>query len=262
MQLSGDSQLLAVVASYHSWWQSLGVDCVVEEQAIDWLATPIVVPTAVLSERAAVQNATKAEREPKPQTDVFEVSDETNWPSSLQQLIECLQHDRSLPGTQFGPNVALPVGKANPDIMVIGDIPDEADINAGHLAGGTQGNLLRAMLRAIGFGEDDIFVTSLALTRPASGEIPEATLPSIIRFALHQIKLVQPKAILLLGSTVSKALLGAEIAETRGSLQKINHDGQKVAVISTYHPRTVLAGPSLKREVWQDLQMILKRDLV
>jgi uracil-DNA glycosylase len=91
--------------------------------------------------------------------------------------------------------------------------------------------------------------------------VPENELPGLAAFMRHQIGLVAPDALLLLGSKVSKALLGLDLMKARQELRYFNHDGRTMAAMATYHPRLLMARPTLKAQAWRDLQMFAKRDV-
>jgi uracil-DNA glycosylase len=104
--------------------------------------------------------------------------------------------------------------------------------------------------------------TALATTIPAAGELADAALPELAGFVRHQIDLVDPENIIMLGSSACRALLGLELMESRRNLQYFNHDGGKKAVLTTFHPRTLIARPQMKSQAWKDLQMFVKKDIL
>jgi hypothetical protein len=48
--------------------------------------------------------------------------------------------------------------------------------------------------------------------------------------------------------------------KARAELQNIHHDGRDISALVTFHPRKIIARPSMKAQAWKDLQMFAKRD--
>ena len=46
--------------------------------------------------------------------------------------------------------------------------------------------------------------------------------------------------------------------ETIGNLRGTFHDYQGIKVLATYHPAYLLRNPSAKRQVWDDMQILMK----
>jgi uracil-DNA glycosylase len=234
-------------ASCINWWKMAGVEYNVDASPFDWLQDQ------ELETKAANPNKTSS----LPQ---INTNKQAAWSQSLQQIVADISETANVPGTGYGRKSVSPVGHAGAKLMVIGDLPDIDDIEIGKLGEGSSGQLLRQMIAAIGIKFADCYYVSLALSRPASGEIPTSDLPELALFALHQMKLVNPQCVLVLGSVACLALLNAELMTARGNLLYFNHDGQKVASIVTFHPRTLLARPILKAQAWKDLQMVKIED--
>lgn len=243
-------------ASAHSlmnWWGVAGVNDVVGDVSVNWLERDAKAEPNTENAPAAVKTAT-------PTLVESSIAPLADWPKDIQGLQAAISAGSLLPGNMFGGKSVAPIGKTSAAVMVISDLPDRDELDAGQLGSGASGRLLTAMLAAIGIRLDEVYWTTLAATIPAIGELPNAALPPLAEFVRHQITLVQPKFCLLLGSSASKALLGSDIMTSRGSLQNINHDGSTKTVLTTFHPRTLIARPNMKEQAWKDLQMFAKRD--
>jgi DNA polymerase len=75
----------------------------------------------------------------------------------------------------------------------------------------------------------------------------------------HQIKLIKPKSLMILGSAACKALLGEELMHARAELRYIHHEGLNLPTMATFHPRTLIARPAMKKQAWRDLQIFAKK---
>jgi uracil-DNA glycosylase len=238
-----------VAQSCVDWWKLAGVDYLVEDEPIDWLAqapvaaAKVVNPTPKPTISAAVAAPVAAPR--------------ALWPHTLEALASALHTDRSLPGNGHGMVSALPVGQAQADYMIIADFPEECELAAGQMGALP---LLRNMLRAAGILPESCYFAALAYSRPATGALREADKIVLGEFIQHQIALVAPKKIILLGNSAAQILLGTDLMQARGNLRNINHVVRNMAALATFHPRTLAAQPILKAKAWADLQMVMQED--
>lgn len=238
--------------AYLGWWQLAGLDSAVSDEPVNWLAAELTAAEPV----AATANAKIVEAEaaaPIPTADA-------EWPNDIAALQSAVRDGAALPGNGFGRQFAAPVGQAGSALMVITDFPDPDDLAAGEFGSSTTGKLLKAMLAAVRIDIAQCYCTALATTAPASGEIAEAHYPALSAFVRHQVKLVKPAALLVLGTAASRALIGIDMFEARGNLREFNHDGGNMALIASFHPRTLIAQPNLKAKAWEDLQMLSQGD--
>ena len=257
MQESMAGSPMTAAKSYVGWWQLAGVDYLVDDAALDWLA-PVEEVLSRPSEPRAV---------PKPQSPVAPPLTSTprakapkaSWPKSLAELQSALSHDGTLPGNGYGPRRAIPVGQHKPALMVIADYPEDSELEARQMGAIP---LLHAMLRAIGIAPDACYFAALAHSRPTISSVPTDDLPQLGAFALHHIALVQPENLLLLGSSAALSLMQTDLMAARGVKRNINHDGGIVASLVTFHPRTLKAQRIFKAKAWQDLQILMQKDPV
>jgi uracil-DNA glycosylase len=251
MEQQGQLAASRMIESLTGWWELAGVDAAVGEMPVNWLeieakaeiaenllVSPVIPPNAV----AALPTQLVAE-----------------WPADIETLKSMVASGATLPSNTFSNRFVLPVGPANCDIMVISDLPDQDELAGAILGSGATGALLTRMLAAIGVKLPECYWTALATTIQSTGEIPENSIKDLAAFVLHQIELVRPKSVILLGSVACKALLGEEMMKARAELRNINHDGSNMAVLTTFHPRTLIARPAMKAQAWKDLQMFAKR---
>ncbi|MEP7349032.1 MAG: uracil-DNA glycosylase [Sphingorhabdus sp.] len=236
-----------MIESLSSWWALAGVDAAVSNVPVEWLALD-VKPEASLP--APLETAARPE---------LPVEKKAEWPQDIEILRAMIAGDATLPGNAFSNGIIVPVGPAVCELMVVSDLPDPDELTNGKLGSGASGKLLERMLAAIGIRLADCYWTAFATTIPAAGALPDAALPELADFVRHQISLVDPKQILLVGSVACRALLGAELMEARGRLGEINYIGGKKAALTTFHPRTLLARPQMKAQAWKDLQMLAQR---
>jgi uracil-DNA glycosylase family 4 len=76
-------------------------------------------------------------------------------------------------------------------------------------------------------------------------------------FLNEQLELLAPQVIVALGATAVQGLLGTSEGITRMRGKWKLYRG-RIAVMPTFHPAYLLRSPGAKREVWQDLQEVLR----
>jgi uracil-DNA glycosylase family protein len=161
-------------------------------------------------------------------------------------------------------------GPRTADVMLVGEQPGDQEDRQGHPFVGPSGRLLDEGLAAAGIDRRRVYVTNavkhfkfvrIELTRRRLHKKPNAGEVRACRPWLEaEIRLIQPRVIVALGSTAAQALLGNQFRVTQ-------HRGQPVPsplaeiVIATVHPSAVLRAPSAareraKREFFSDLETI------
>lgn len=149
------------------------------------------------------------------------------------------------------------VGRMNPDILFIGEAPGADEDAQGIPFVGRAGQLLTRMIEAMGYTRDEVFIANILKCRPPGNRPPtpeemEVCLP----FLRRQIALVKPKVIVALGTTSVQGLL--RTTAKISSLRNQWHAFEGIPLMPTFHPSYLLRFPAAKRDVWIDLQAVLK----
>jgi len=148
------------------------------------------------------------------------------------------------------------VGDIHARCMIIGEAPGEKEDQRGEPFVGPAGELLNAMLRALGFGREQVFIANVVKCRPPGNRDPTPTEAHACSGFLHrQIALVRPTLLLAVGRVAANNLLGNEwpMARLRHTVHRFGPGG--LPVLATYHPGYLLRSPGEKRKVWEDLKM-------
>lgn len=225
-------------ASALDWWQEAGVDTLVEETPRDWLTQPIVAPVIARAPAPAAVDLAPA------------------MPATLADFIAWRGGDAVPEVTWRGLSIAAS-GPADAAVMVLVDCPDKDDDAAGILMSGETGRLFDRMLGAIGLSRETVHLASVCAKRPVAGRMPREVEAQLSGIAKHHIGLVAPKRLLLMGNAASRAILGAEMPGTRGSLHPFNHTRGTTGVVASFHPRFLIEKPAAKAEAWKDLQLLM-----
>jgi len=150
------------------------------------------------------------------------------------------------------------VGNTQADLLVIGEAPGADEDRQGEPFVGRAGQLLNAMLLAMGFAREQVFIANIVKCRPPSNRdpLPEEAL-QCEPYLLRQIELIRPRLILAVGRVAAQNLLKTDI--TVGKLRGRFHafGDRRIPLVVTYHPAYLLRSPDQKGRAWQDLQLAL-----
>ena len=182
-----------------------------------------------------------------------------DWPAlrgAVQGCQACgLCHGRTQ--TVFG------VGAERADWVVVGEAPGEQEDLRGEPFVGPAGQLLDAMLRAVGkdrqapAGEQAVFIANVLKCRPPGNRNPAPDeIAQCEPYLRRQVELVQPKLILALGRFAVQTLLNT--SEPIGRLRQQVHRYQGVPVIVSYHPAYLLRNLPDKAKAWADLVLAMR----
>lgn len=177
--------------------------------------------------------------------------DKLDWKGLQAQIAQCERCSLCKTRTQtvFG------VGNPNADLMFIGEAPGANEDAQGEPFVGKAGQLLNAMLAAIGLQRESVFIANILKCRPPNNRDPQPEeVATCTPYLLKQIEQIQPKVIVALGRIAAQFLLNTEasLGKLRGSL----HQYHDTPLIITYHPAYLLRSPNQKAKSWQDLQLI------
>lgn len=153
------------------------------------------------------------------------------------------------------------VGRRDADLLVIGEAPGADEDLKGEPFVGRAGQLLTAMLRAIGLARRDVYIANILKCRPPGNRDPqpeEAT--ACTPYLTQQIALVAPRVILAVGRIAAQWLLQTDVPIGRLRGQTFRYGERGTPLIVTYHPAYLLRSPLAKATAWKDLCVV--RDLL
>ncbi|HEX5047256.1 MAG TPA: uracil-DNA glycosylase [Gammaproteobacteria bacterium] len=174
--------------------------------------------------------------------------------AAVRACTRCALH-RGRTQTVFG------VGRRDAQLLVIGEAPGAEEDKQGEPFVGRAGQLLNAMLHAIGQPRSEVYIANILKCRPPGNRDPQPDeAASCTPYLTKQIALVQPRAILAVGRIAAQWLLqsDAPIGRLRGRVFQYGEAGTPLVV--TYHPAYLLRSPGEKAKAWTDLCMV--RDLL
>ena len=153
-------------------------------------------------------------------------------------------------------------GNPQSPIMIIGEGPGQKEDEMGKPFVGDAGVLLNKMLKAINIERPKVYITNVVNYRPPNNRKPEPS--EINRYAVflrEHINVIDPKILILMGSTAMEALFGQtlRISKERGKWKELIVNNKTYKTILTFHPAYLLRQPDQKKFSWADLKLIRKK---
>ena len=150
-------------------------------------------------------------------------------------------------------------GSSKSPIMIVGEGPGQKEDEIGKPFVGDAGMLLNKMLKAINIDRKNIYITNVVNYRPPNNRKPEPA--EIIRysnFLREHISIIDPKILILMGSTAMESLFGSKIkiSKERGIWKEIIINNKTYLTMITFHPAYLLRQPDQKKYSWSDLKEI------
>ena len=150
-------------------------------------------------------------------------------------------------------------GISESPIMIVGEGPGQKEDEIGKPFVGDAGMLLNKMLKAINIDRKNIYITNVVNYRPPNNRKPEPA--EIIRysnFLREHISIINPKILILMGSTAMESLFGSKIkiSKERGIWKEVIINNKTYLTMITFHPAYLLRQPDQKKYSWSDLKEI------
>ena len=147
-------------------------------------------------------------------------------------------------------------------IMIVGEGPGQKEDQEGKPFVGDAGILLNKMLKSINIDRKKIYITNVVNFRPPNNRKPEPSeISKYSNFLRKHIAIIDPKILILMGSTAMESLFGSNIKITkeRGSWKDIIINNKTYLCMITFHPAYLLRQPENKKFSWTDLKEIRKK---
>tara|TARA_E500000178_G_scaffold82760_1_gene81011 strand:- start:422 stop:1138 length:717 start_codon:yes stop_codon:yes gene_type:complete len=181
--------------------------------------------------------------------------------SNLKKLISSIK-DCNLRNNSK--NLVMGDGDINSPIMLIGETPGEAEDISGKSFQGDVGSLLKKMMLAINIKIERLYLTYSINFRPPEDRKPNTQ--EIKRYSVflkEHISIINPKIIVLMGSTAMEAVTGLnnKISNERGKWKEIILKNKTYPLIITFSPSYLIRFPDNKKHSWEDLKKIKQKIL-
>ena len=153
-------------------------------------------------------------------------------------------------------------GDLSSPVMIVGEGPGQREDELGKPFVGDAGQLLNKMLEAINIKRKNVYITNVVNYRPPNNRKPElAEINRYSEFLREHISIIDPKILILMGSTAMEALFGPKIKITkeRGTWKEVIINNKTYIVMITFHPAYLLRQADQKKYSWADLKEIKKK---
>ena len=159
-------------------------------------------------------------------------------------------------------NLVFGDGNINSKIMIVGEGPGANEDAVGKPFVGRAGKLLDKMLAAIKLDRTKVYISNVVNYRPPENRRPtEIEIERYLPYLKSHIEIINPKILLLLGSTALNTLVGNEvvISKARGKWIQKEIGTAKPWIIASFHPAFLMRQPEQKKLAWIDLKMIKEK---
>lgn len=206
---------------------------------------------------AGVQEIYRAQQ---PSTSAASSPSSDSVTATLSALTDEIAHCRRCALHNTRTNTVPGQGNPQPDLMFIGEAPGEDEDLQGKAFVGRAGQLLTRIIEAMGFTRAEVFIGNILKCRPPNNRKPAPEEMQVcLPFLQAQIAALRPRVIVALGATAVEGLLQPgpdfRISHVRGKW----HEFSGIPLMPTYHPSYLLRNPIAKKDVWIDMQEVLRR---
>ena len=205
----------------------------------------------LLSENSLVRNL----------SDSNSSSDKTKL-EKLNKLENKIKNIRNCDLKNSATNIVFGDGDISAKIMFIGEGPGAQEDAEGIPFVGRAGKLLDKMLESIKLNRSKIYISNVVNYRPPLNRRPtEIEIERYLPFLKEHIEIINPKILVLLGSTALNTLIGNEvvISKARGKWIQKKIGLSNPWIIASFHPAFLMRQPEQKKFAWIDLKMIREK---
>ena len=192
--------------------------------------------------------------------DTFEISG--NKAEKLEKLKKSILNIKNCELKKNATNIVFADGNPKAKIMLIGEGPGANEDQEGLPFVGRAGALLDKMLASINLDRKNTYITNVVNYRPPENRRPtEEEIAKYLPYLKQHIEIINPRILVLLGSTALNAIIGNKIviSKARGQWTEKQFGECKASVIVTFHPAFLMRQPAQKKMAWIDLKMIREK---
>ena len=177
----------------------------------------------------------------------------------LQKLKKSIQLIKNCELKKNATNLVFGDGNISAKIMIIGEGPGAQEDKEGKPFVGRAGKLLDKMLESIHLNRTKVYISNVVNYRPPANRRPtEAEIARYLPYLKNHIEIMNPKILILLGSTALNAIIGnvTVISRARGKWIQKEIGTVKPWIIASFHPAFLMRQPEQKKLAWIDLKMV------
>ncbi len=185
-----------------------------------------------------------------------------NIRSSLESLKSKILNVNNCDLKKNAKQIVFSDGDFNSSVMIVGEGPGQKEDDLGKPFVGDAGQLLNKMLSSINIKRESIYITNVVNYRPPNNRKPEpAEINRYSEFLREHVSIIDPKILILMGSTAMEALFGSKIkiSKERGVWKEVIINNKTYIAMITFHPAYLLRQADQKKYSWADLKEIRKK---
>ncbi|MBN2799620.1 MAG: uracil-DNA glycosylase [Deltaproteobacteria bacterium] len=221
---------------------------------------PPPLRAAAWAERAAQSSPPSG---PAPHADAWaQLAEQSRTPPAPPGTLEAIRAElgdcRRCPLAQSRQHIVFGEGAPRAELVVLGEGPGAQEDATGSPFVGPAGQMLdKMLLNVLHLRREQVYILNVVKCRPPDNRNPSpAEVAACLPFAERQLRSIQPKIILLMGSVALQSLLGVTgITRRRG----VWTEWQGIPVMPTFHPAYLLRKPEDKKLVHEDLKAVATR---
>jgi DNA polymerase len=186
------------------------------------------------------------------------------WGLAPQKRLETLSDIRVELGdcqrcrlAQHRRNIVFGSGSPTAKLVYVGEGPGFDEDRQAEPFVGPAGQLLTKIIAAINLTRRQVYISNIVKCRPPNNRNPRPDeIQTCFPFLDRQLDAIKPIFICALGSIAAQTLLNTlePISKLRGRF----YDYRGIRLLPTYHPAYLLRNAEKKREVWEDMKMLMK----
>ena len=185
-----------------------------------------------------------------------------NINSSLENLKSKILNINNCDLKKNAKQIVFSDGDFNSSVMIVGEGPGQKVDEIVKPFVGDAGQLLNKMLNAINIKRESVYITNVVNYRPPNNRKPEpAEINRYSEFLREHVSIIDPKILILMGSTAMESLFGSKIkiSKERGAWKEVIINNKTYLTMITFHPAYLLRQADQKKYSWADLKEIRKK---
>ncbi len=178
-------------------------------------------------------------------------------PSGLNAVREVLGDCQRCGLGRLRHHIVFGEGSPKAELVFVGEAPGADEDAQGRPFVGQAGQLLTRIIAAMALKREEVYICNILKCRPPGNRNPQPEeIAACEPFLIRQLQAIRPRAICALGTFAAHTLLKSEapISILRGRF----HTYQGIPLMPTYHPAYLLRNPGAKKQVWEDVQLVMK----
>jgi len=175
---------------------------------------------------------------------------------SMEDIRSAVENCHACPLRETRSNAVFGDGNEHAKLVFVGEAPGADEDKQGKPFVGRSGQKLTQIIEAMGLSRTEVYISNVLKCRPPGNRNP---MPDEIQacepYLIAQLQLIKPRVICALGTFAAQTLLRSDqrISRLRGQF----HTYHGIKLMPTYHPAFILRNPKFKRDVWNDVQMVM-----